>query len=92
MALKGTDEVHAKHILLRELSARNLDIDVFAKKLATVGGRLPRESLEEQLTAGSFQFVLFLQLASVDRISGFERFVDDCDLVEASLRSQSSGG
>ncbi|MGX0609901.1 DUF6471 domain-containing protein [Ralstonia pickettii] len=92
LALKGTDEVHAKHILLRELSARNLDIDVFAKKLATVGGRLPRESLEEQLTAGSFQFVLFLQLASVDRISGFERFVDDCDLVEASLRSQSSGG
>ncbi|TXD63341.1 hypothetical protein FUT88_03165 [Ralstonia sp. TCR112] len=82
--------MHAKHILLRELSARNLDVDMFGKKLATVGVSVSYGVLEEQITAGSFQFVLLLQLASVDRILGFERFVDDCDLAEASLRSQGS--
>lgn len=90
LASPGGDEIHAKHILLRELSARNLDVDMFSKKLATVGVSVSHGMLEEQITAGSFQFVLLLQLASVDRIPGFERFVDDCDLAEASLRSQGS--
>ncbi|MCL9846989.1 DUF6471 domain-containing protein [Ralstonia solanacearum] len=88
LASTGSDEVHAKHILLRELSARNLDVDMFAKKLATVGVAVPRELLMEQLATGTFQFVLLLQLASADRIPGFERFVDDCDLAEVSLRAQ----
>jgi len=92
LASTGSDEVHAKQILLRELSIRNLDVDMFARKLATVGvNSLPR-LLDEQLAAGSFQFVLLLQLASVDRIPGFERFVDDCDLAEVSLRSQDFAG
>lgn len=90
LASAGDDEIHAKHVLLRELSARNLDVELFSKKLAAVGVRMSHGVLEEQVSAGSFQFVLLLQLASVDRIRGFERFVDDCDLVEASLRSLSS--
>ncbi|MHA6848624.1 hypothetical protein [Ralstonia syzygii] len=63
-------------------------ISLFAKKLASAGVSVTRESLDEQISAGDFQFILLLQLASLDRIPGFERFVDDCDLAEASLRSQ----
>ncbi|MWR12204.1 hypothetical protein GQA11_23575, partial [Escherichia coli] len=65
--------MHAKHIFLRELSAKNLDTGLLAKKLAMAGVNITRESLDEQIAVGDFQFVLLLQLASVDRICGFER-------------------
>jgi Domain of unknown function (DUF6471) len=89
LAVKGSDEMHAKHIFLRELSAKNLDTGLLAKKLAMAGVNITRESLDEQIAVGDFQFVLLLQLASVDRICGFERFVDDSDLAQATLLSQS---
>ena len=92
LASTGSDEVHAKHILLRELASRNLDVDMFAKKLATVGVTAPHGLLKEQVAAGDFQFVVLLQLASVNRIPGFERFVDDCDLAEVSLHDRHSEG
>lgn len=84
----GNDEVHAKRVVLRELSARDLDVETFAKKLKTVGVSVSGSLLAEQVEAGDFQFVLLLQLAGIDRIIGFERFVDDCDLAEASFLSQ----
>lgn len=91
LTLAISDEERAKHVFSRELSTKNLDVDTLETKLQAMGVHTTHSALREQLEAGTFQFVLFLQLASFDRISGLERFVDDCDLVNAGLQSINAG-
>ncbi|MCY0856661.1 DUF6471 domain-containing protein [Cupriavidus sp. D39] len=86
------DEESARYILLRELTARDLDSAAFARKLESVGVSIASGALDEQIRAGSFQFVLILQLAAIDHVVGLERFVDDSDVFNARLNALGASG